>query len=213
MVYAIASRSAAGQYSIALTLSTIVAYASHAIIYGGFPRLTTLQSGEGLVLTGQMFRIGALLAALGGVVLGLASPFIVPVAFGSSYRASIVPTVLLIPGAVLYSGQYLLARAAAAEGDPRLLVRSFAVNLAVMFGLDAVAIPLAGINGAAVASAIGSAVGLAMCLRFYGRIVGSSVGLRRLFAPRRADLLQILRLPKTLVSSWRTRTRPPASAS
>jgi hypothetical protein len=60
-----------------------------------------------------------------------------------------------------------LARSAAATGDPSLLVRSFGVNVALMLALDLIAIPLANLTGAALASVAGTTAGLAVCVLWY----------------------------------------------
>jgi O-antigen/teichoic acid export membrane protein len=199
VVYMISGHAWAGEYSIALTLSMITAYAAHAIIYGGFPRLAGLSRDDARMLTGRMFRVGVVVAAGVGLLLAAAAPFIVPLAFGSTYGASVLPTVLLMPGAILYSGQLILTRAAAADGDPKLLVRSFGVNTAVMLLLDALAVPLAGTTGAAIASSLGSAVGLWVCLAHFARLEGSWRSAKSMFLPGKDDLALIIHLPQKLL--------------
>jgi O-antigen/teichoic acid export membrane protein len=205
LVYALASHAGAGRYSIALTLAITIAYAGQAIVYAGFPRVAASSAGERLALTARMFRVGVLAALIGAVVLGSFTSRLVPAVFGSAYHGAIGATVLLLPGGVAYSGQFILARALAAWGHPRLLAVSFTVSVVVMAGLDVALIPLLGIIGAAIASSISSIVGLMICVRAFRRetrgLGRDEVGL----VPRLTDLRDILSVPRRVVDTGRGR--------
>ena len=200
VVYAIAGRSPAGQYSVALTLAILVAYAGMAIVYAGFPRLARLDGIESLALTAKMFRVAVVAGALVGVALAATVHTLVPLLFGPGYGGTATATLLLLPGGLLYSGQFVLARAAAARGNPQLLVRSFALSLAVMLVLDFATIPWGGIDAAAVSSAVASLAGVAVCLHYWVRQSGSWARVASQLVPRPADVRDVVTLPRTLLA-------------
>ena len=173
LVYWLAGSADAGVYSIALTFGTLSGTVAIALSYASFPRLPQLDEAEAAALTVRLVRTGVA-AAL--VVAGLAAavvPFLTRFVLGRGYAGATVPSLLLLVGGVLWSAQWLLARAYAARGDPSLVFRSFLANLITMVGLDLVLIPHWRSTGAAVASVIGPAVGLAICLRRHRVLSGT----------------------------------------
>ena len=76
---------------------------------------------------------------------------------------------LLIPAGVLWSGQWLLCRAAAARGEPRTLLISFAVSFTIMVVGDFLLIEPFGGVGAGLASFVASGVGLLLAVDHYRR--------------------------------------------
>lgn len=167
LVFRLSGPVTAGAYSVALTIGALVGSAPIAVSYASFPRLASLDDREARLLTLQVFRVGMAAAISAGVVLSLASPFAIPLAFGEEYRPAIVPTIILLPGGILWSGQWLLCRAAAARGTPRPLLVSFALSFVTMISLDVALIGSAGAVGAAAAAAIASLLGLLVALGYY----------------------------------------------
>lgn len=160
LVYRLSTPSEAGNYSIALTIGALVGSIPIAVSYAAFPRLAALEDAEARTLTGQVFRIGVAGALIAGVILAAAAPIAIPLLFGRPYAGAVLPTLILIPGGVLWSAQWLLCRAAAARGAPKALLASFALSFGVMIALDFALIgPLGGV-GAAVASLVAPCFGL-----------------------------------------------------
>lgn len=167
LVYRLGTPAAAGSYSIALTIGALVGAAPIAISYAAFPRLAFLNEDDAQDLTAQVFRMGIAAAVVGGVVLALITPFAIPLLFGYEYVDAVAPTLLLIPSGLLWSGQWLLCRAAAARGAAAPLVASFAISFVVMIFLDVLLIPPFSGVGAAIAALIGPVFGLLTALLFY----------------------------------------------
>lgn len=174
----------AGGYSVALTIGTIVATVPTALSYASFPRVAVLDDEAAETLTAQLFRVGVVAAVVLGGVVAVLAPSAIPLVFGSEFRGAVVPTLLLVPGGVLFSGQWILCRAAAARGNTRPLLVSFVVSCATMVALDLVMIPAWRSNGAALASLVASGVGLGVSFLYYRR----SGGQLRALVPRSADL-------------------------
>lgn len=196
LVYRLSDAAEAGGYSVALTIGALVGSAPIAVSYASFPRLAVLGEEEAGALTRQVVRVGMAAALVVGAVLAAASPLVIPLAFGSEYSPAIGPTLILVPGGILWSGQWLLCRAAAARGVPRPLLVSFATSFVTMLVLDLVLIGPLGGEGAALAAAVASALGLAIALGYYRR-AGHDLGA---FVPRPADFGTFLTTVKGLVA-------------
>jgi O-antigen/teichoic acid export membrane protein len=195
VVFSLAGRADAGFYSIALTVGTLASLVPWALSYAAFPRLARLPADEATDLIARSFRVAVAAALFTGALLALAVPVAIPLLLGSEYDASVVPALILLIGGVLVSGQWTLARAFAARGDSRLLVRSFSASLATMLALDFLLIPPLDIAGAALAAVAGTALGLAVCLLRYRRDKGGLASL----VPRPADFSEVLRTPGRLL--------------
>ncbi|HEX2119236.1 MAG TPA: oligosaccharide flippase family protein, partial [Acidimicrobiales bacterium] len=204
LVYRLGDAAEAGGYSVALTIGALVGSAPIAVSYASFPRLAVLGEEEAAPLTRQVVRVGMASAVFVGAVLTAASPVAIPLVFGSEYSPAIRPTLILVPAGILWSGQWLLCRAAAARGVPRPLLVSFAVSFLVMLVLDLLLIGPLGAEGAALAAAVAPALGLAIALGYYRRD-GHDLGG---FVPRPVDFLAFLTTVRELVSR-----RRPAPAS
>jgi O-antigen/teichoic acid export membrane protein len=209
LVYRLSTPADAGDYSIALTIGSLVGAVPLALSYAAFPRLAAVNETEARSLTAQVFRMGVTSAVLAGCALAIAAPFAIPLVFGEAYRGAIGPTLLLIPAGVLWSGQWLLCRAAAARGTPGPLLTSFAVSFAVMVALDFVLIgPLEAV-GAGIASAVASGVGLMIAVDHYRRQSWD----RRTFLPRWRDARALAAYIRAMVSPARAAVTPPLPVS
>ncbi len=202
LVYALAGPGPAGHYSISLTLAALVGLLPMAIATATFPRLARVDEATAKDLTAQACRYGAAAALTVACALFIAVPFAVPLVFGPDFRPAVVPTLVLLPGGVFWSMQWILSRSAAARGWPGLLLWSFLLALVVMFGMDLFLIPRLGVLGAALSAVAGPAAGLGVCLVWYHRAPVWSMKLGDL-VPRIADLrafvarsLELVPLPR-----------------
>jgi len=191
LTYVLAGSGPAGNYSVALGLSALVGLLPTAISAGTFPRLATVDEATATVLTAQACRYAMAAAVTTAVGLLAVVPLGLPLLFGRAFRAAVAPTLILLPGGVLWSIQWLLCRAEAARGRPGLLLRSFTLGLAVMCTLDYLLIPRIGIKGGASAAVAGPAAGLLLCLLAYRRSRFWTAPLRSLL-PGPADFRSFL---------------------
>jgi O-antigen/teichoic acid export membrane protein len=192
IVYALASSRDAGLYSVALTLGTITGFVAIALSFASFPRMTGMPEAEARMLTAEMVRMATILGTVLAVILGLVLSTLISVLLGTSFAGALVPGLVLLAANVVWGGQWLLSRALAARGDPSLLIRSFALNLATMVALDLLLVAVAGATGAALGTLLASFAGLAVCLRTYRQHgVPASA-----FIPRRADVLRLAALAR-----------------
>lgn len=207
-VYRIAGPASAGQYSVALTIGALVGSIPIALAFASFPRIPKVSEHEAAGLIASLFRTGVAAAILCAVFLGALSSFLLPLVFGSAYRAAIVPTLILVPAGVLWSGQWILCRAAAARGMPRSLFISFSTSFLLMVVLDLIVIGPFGIVGAASASSVSSAAGFILAIVYYFQ----SGGDWRRLVPRFSDAALILTTLREMLASARRRTSPEALA-
>lgn len=172
IVYSLSGPAPAGQYAVALTVTQVIGLAPAALSTGSFPRLARTDPGDVEQLTSSIVRMGLAVTLVVSGVVAISVPIMIPFIFGSPYSAAVVPSLILVPGVVFWSAQWLLARAAAARGRTRVLVASFGLSVVVMVGLDLWLVPTHGITGAAVASLIASLVGAIYCVHDYLRTFG-----------------------------------------
>ena len=187
LVYALASQQETGLYSVALTLGTITGFVAIALSFASFPPMAGMSDREAIDLTATMVRVALVLGVGLAAILSAVLPTLLAVLLGSAYEDALVPGIVLLVANVLWGVQWLLSRALAARGDPQLLVRSFALNLATMGACDLALVPALGALRAAFGTLIVSTAGLALCLLAY-----RSRGIRlRTFVPTRCDLVRL----------------------
>ncbi|MGI8622815.1 MAG: lipopolysaccharide biosynthesis protein [Solirubrobacteraceae bacterium] len=167
LVFEIGGAEAAGRYSVALTIGALVALVPTAVAYAGFARIANMAAPEARAFTGRALRRGMLGALASALLLAAVTPIGLPWVFGAGFRPAVGPTLILLAGGVLGSGQLLLARLTAARGEPRILIASFTLSFVVMIGLDLVLIEARGESGAAVAALISAFVGLSVAAALY----------------------------------------------
>lgn len=174
LVYGIRGEGDAGRYSIALTLSQLVWYGSFALSAAAFPRIARVSEEEAASLTARMARISVVSSLLSAVVLVPFVPLVITTFLGDGFRGAIVPTMILVLGGVIWSEQWVLARASVARGGVRLYLYSFAASVGAMVLLDLVLVPRFGLIGAACASGIASLIGFCVCAAHHIRRSGWS---------------------------------------
>lgn len=169
LVYGLSTSTQAGLYGVALTLGTISGFAAIGISYASFPRLTRMSDHAAQALTAQVARVSLILGTALAMGISILLAGVLTLLLGSSFGGALAPAIVLLFGNVLWGAQWLLSRALAARGDPRLLVRSFTLNLVTMICADIPLILAFGALGAAIGSVLAPAAGLLLCLRTYNR--------------------------------------------
>ena len=208
VVYQIAGAASAGMYSVALALGALVGIVPIAISYASFPRLPTLTEEEHRALTASLFRAGIAAAITCSIGLGVLVPVAIPFLFGSAYNGAIGPALVLLPAGVLWSGQWILCRAAAAREFPKPLLISFAASVGVMVVLDLLLVGPFGTLGAAMAALISSGVGLVIAVAYLLR----SGWPWRPFVPSVGDWVLLVATVRQMVTSVRRRATAPVGS-
>jgi O-antigen/teichoic acid export membrane protein len=191
IVYPLAGAAAAGRYSVALTLGQLVVRAPFAISMATFPRLSVLDRDEFPKFASRLSGTTLLVALSVAAALAVTAPVLTPLLFGSDFRGSVGPGIVLVVDGVFASLQRLFCRFAAVRERGRLIAVSYGLSLTVMIIGDLLLIPSFGVMGAAAASLIGSVAGLAVLV---GRPELRGGAPLREFLPRRSDVRALFAL-------------------
>jgi O-antigen/teichoic acid export membrane protein len=178
-----------GRYAIAVSCSLLPIPMVSAIGNVAFPRLASRQRVEGLVGRMQWLGIlGSACATTGVLVpLDLVAPWLVPHVFGPGY-AGVVPLLWILTPA----GVFLACNQVTGDilrGRKRPLVVARAQGLAAVFTviLLIALLPVAGVYGAAIASAVAYGVALIMMLLSLRRLPSEVYGPRHRKRPADED--------------------------
>lgn len=120
-------------------------------------------------------RLGLAAAALGGIVLALASRWIVPAVFGSQFAKAPQAILALLPGILALAVWKTLVSDLAGRGFPTVKSTSAAVALVATVAGDLLLIPRFGIVGAAAASSVAYTAAALVVTRRYRLVMGRSV--------------------------------------
>jgi O-antigen/teichoic acid export membrane protein len=203
-----ASEAVLGIYAVAVNASEVLLYVPNATSMAVLP----VVAGTGAALrTGRTlgaFRAVALITMVGIVVAALAGPPLLPLVFGEQFEPSIVPFLILLPGALGFAASAVFSSGLAAANAPGLSSIGLIVSLVIGIGLDLVLIPPYGAEGAAAAATAAFLAGGAVSAAIYIRIAGSGW---RALVPRRADLAVVGALFARLRPGSSTGGEPPSS--
>ena len=185
----LSTQAALGVYAVAVNVSEALQYLPGAIAMAFAPAVAATAAGERRERTMRTFR-GALLITLvtipPAMVLGA---LLLPVVFGDEFRASIVPFLILAPGAIGFLAMRVFTTALLGAALPGRSSVPPVAALVTGIVLDLVLMPPYGATGAAIASTAAFAVGGLAGIALYRR--ADRFVLREL-APGRADAQSIL---------------------
>ena len=161
-IYSIAMQAAEAMWLVAGALATAV---TAPVVHESEERAAELVA--------RSARRAALLTGAVAVVVGVASPFLIPLLFGEDFSDSVRPLLVLLPGVVAYAPvTVLVVYLSVRRGRPRLSVVVSVVALVLTTVGSFVFIPLFGTTGAALASTVGYVAGGALAWIFFVRLAG-----------------------------------------
>jgi O-antigen/teichoic acid export membrane protein len=191
----IASQAALGVYVIAVNASEILLILPDAAATALLPVLARSLAGSHGERTLRAFRVLGVASLAGTLVAGIAGPTLLPLVFGESYRAAVVPFLWLIAGTIGFVASEVFTKALLAASAPALASLPPFVSLVVGIGLDLALIPPLGATGAAVAASAAFGAGGLTAFFSYRRTVPFSY---RLLVPVRSDLVLTWSMAKHL---------------
>jgi len=189
-----ATKAALGFYSVAVSASEALLYLSFAIGSAIVPVIGGSEESTRGAKTIQTFRALLLATAVAVALVAVVGPILLPLVYGASYRHSVVPFLLLLPGALGFAALSVLGGALVGGGRPGRASGGFLVALIVGVGLDLVLIPPLHAIGAAAASSAAFIVGGGVAIASFHRTHPVPW---RMFVPGAADVRSLT----TLVSS------------
>jgi O-antigen/teichoic acid export membrane protein len=161
-----------GHYSVAVSITLLPAPLVSAIGYVLLPRLAAQEVFT--AGTGRLQRNAVLVSAgLAAVILlpiALASPWLVPLVFGATYRGAIPLVWILTPGGIFLSCGQVVANLLRGRGRQMAVARAEGAAVIFTLALLAALLPVLGVTGAAIASTVPYGISLALMIRSLRRI-------------------------------------------
>jgi O-antigen/teichoic acid export membrane protein len=195
----LASEAALGIYAVAVNASEVLLYLPAATATALLPAAARAEPGQRIQQTLRAFRSAALITTGAVVVAAILGPLLLPVVFGTEFRASVEPFLWLLPGALGFAATAIFSNALVASASPGLSSLGPLVSLVVGVALDLVLIPRFGATGAAAAASAAFLAGGSVALAAYARL--SPFAWRALLVPRRGDLEALRALARPLRSA------------
>jgi O-antigen/teichoic acid export membrane protein len=191
--------SAVGLYSVGVTLAEQLLFVPLVLSLVLANRAASEAPADAAEKTALATRLTSGTTIVGGALVALLGPFLVPAVFGHEFRASVRPMWVLLPG-VWALGIYInLMNDLGGRGHPRIKSLTAACGVLVTVVLNLVLVPRLGIVGAAWASTASYVVLLATAIVPFGRITG--IGPAALLVPRRRDVRTVVMATKEV--RWR----------
>ncbi|MDP9255656.1 MAG: hypothetical protein M3Q31_03745, partial [Actinomycetota bacterium] len=194
VVQLVKGATAAGFYSVALTMGQLVAYGPVALSAASFPVSAALSAGEVVAFIERAGRTAMAAGIVSAVVFVPILPIMLPRLFGAGFSHAVGPALVLVPAGVLQGLQWITCRLWAAQGRGILLMWSSALTLIIMLALALALVPAHGAMGAAIASLIAAIVGVAVAIEGHRRFASGAASLVG-FVPGLQDFGRIAMFP------------------
>ena len=179
--------SGVGLYAVGVSLSEGMWFIANSVAVVLLTNLTAGDEAYAARMTPLICRNTLLVTALAAIPVALLAPVVVPLIFGAQYDDSVLPFILLLPGAVALAGTKVLAAYVFSRGKPLINAWISLATLVVTIAVDLVLIPLFEVPGAAAGSSLAYGVSLALSAIAYRRLSGGAPILGALL-PRFSDL-------------------------
>lgn len=143
-----------GLYVVALTASGAHMTLSKSFNLVIFARSAALSKDEAMADTAKLFRMMVVVNTIFGLALAAALPWLIPLLFGPSFSASVVPAMLLVAAQLLLAQGSLLEESLRAQNKPFYGVIGLVITIGIFAVIGALLAPRYGVAGAAVASIV-----------------------------------------------------------
>ena len=165
---------AVGIYAVSVQITERGWFLSQGVSAVLLPRIAAMYDDDEVRrrLTPLVVRWVLVFSVLLCLIIGLASPIVVPLLFGKAFAGAITPIIILLPGVVFLSASKILANDVAARGRPELNMITAGAAMLINVTVNLVAIPKWGILGAAAATSISSMGHILVCTWQYSRVSG-----------------------------------------
>lgn len=168
----LASVTALGIYVVAVNIADVPTVVHNGIRDVIFAAEAKNRQSETSLIAARISFIAALAIS---VTIGASLPFWISVVFGDEFRASILPTLILLAAGTLGVPGSIAGAMLSAAGKPELRSISMAVAAAVNVGILIYAAPKYGANGAAIATLVGAILAANLNILLANRKLGIPV--------------------------------------
>lgn len=178
-----------GVYAIASAFAEVLWVIPDAISQITLPLSAEPNRGDTVT---QVFRLTVVIMVPLGLVFTVASPVVIPLLFGSPYRAAVPAVPFLILASLCAAIWKVIGGAIVSRGRPSVRLWTAAGGLIVMTSADVVLIPRFGVFGASIAAAAGYAMAAVAMVVAWMHLPGHDF--ESLWRIRREDLTAMSRL-------------------
>jgi len=191
-----------GLYAVGVSWSALISPIFNALGSVIFPTLAAAQDAQAQrAIVGRAFRLAVLVVLVLGIGLAAVTPLLLPLVFGSSFRAAVPSALVLVAASMVLNLNNLGGEILRGLGVPRWTLYSQLFALPVTIVSLIVLLPRLSIVGAAVSSVLAYLVAGIVSVLGIGRTCHLSAS--DLF-PRKGDVAELLELVRHLVASrWR----------
>ncbi len=138
-----------GLYAVAVSYATTPLFLSGSLANVLFPNIVETNRAHAIAKIRRMLKLSLALSGTSVMLLGLASPIVIPLVFGTDFRPAVYPALVLLGGTVLLGCNYILGNGLRGLGFPMTPSIAEAIALGVTVVGLAFSLPLYGIMGAA----------------------------------------------------------------
>jgi len=165
-----------GQYTTGVNITELIWYLPTALEVVVFSRSANAKDPKDFSnKIAKLMRVTFIGGILGGVILSLVAPTLIPVLYGSQFTESAKILKLLMPGVVAFTIVKVLYMDIAGKGNPTIALFILIPALIINILLNLILIPQYGAKGAALASTISYSVSAIGFLFIYARMVDIKV--------------------------------------
>lgn len=192
----IATTATLGIYAVAVNASEILYYLASAAATALIPAVAAGDPGTRVARTLRVHRTVLLLTLVAVLVGAGLGPLLLPLVFGSAYRPSVGPFLILIPSALGFATMSVFSGAALGSLAPGRSSLGPVAALIVQTALDFSLIPIAGASGASAAATAALLVGGGVAILSYRARFPFPW---RLLVPRPGDVRTLGRLARGIL--------------
>lgn len=175
-----------GFYSLAMQIAEQLWHVPYAIEMIILSRSANTSDDQFVHKTvASIFRISLIIGLLGGALIYLISPWLVPLVFGKEFVHSVPMIQVVLPGIFLMIGFRILNSRLTGMGKPQIAIYTFLPALVINFAANLALIPVYGGVGAAWSTNISYAIGSLAYLFVYSRM--TKMPIIEIFRYRRSD--------------------------
>jgi stage V sporulation protein B len=208
MILMLVNTAGVGLYTVSTSQTEGLWIIANSVAIVVLTNITAGSAANAALLTPTVCRNTLLITAVAALGAAVIAALWIPIVFGTAYRGSVVPYLLLLPGTVAIGGSKILAAYVFSRGRPMINTWIGAAVLLVTIPTNVVLIGLFGVAGAAASTSLGYCIDLALTAFAYRHLSGGSV--REALIPRRSDATIYLDSMRAL--RGRLRRRSPGAA-
>jgi O-antigen/teichoic acid export membrane protein len=199
---AVASATAVGQYSLAVSATTLLMLAPRALSSVLYPRVARLSAsrdtGAREIAETKSLRHVSLIVGITALVLAVSLELLVVPVFGAAFRPAIDLGLILLPGAAAIGIATVLAATVVGRGKPHYSLYNALVMTPLTIVMYAALIPWLHATGAALASTLSYVGSFLLSCEFYRRVTGRKV--LPLLVPTRSEFADLQALSRSVIS-------------